>query len=325
MYIEIIDASQHCPIRCSTCPPSIQRLEGTQTENIAAIFSILLGRLGKIPLHISFVNPLEDIPSKIKQYNITNPQAITCYLPLTSKTSDDLLDMQILSKILPNTSLHLGFTNKNNCTTQKMLEKLVMLGNFYKETALPLVKFSITDNSSSVELFEKNRLAFMKHDAMLYNEIELQTQIRLRSKFMYIKHPKTYFSTAQTQDTQHAFLITRRVMVEVPSNTNKEFVRFAQSYLAKGTINPHELYLTLTPIGIRLFHIAWDIQNPYLWISYEEAFSLLSKSETVRDFCENLITHIHMSLSLKLEDGFPITQSGLEHKASLQKAAKHIS
>lgn len=325
MYIEIIDSSQHCPIRCSTCPPSIQRLDGTQTESIPVIFSILLGKLGKIPLHMVFVNPLKDIASKIDQYNITNPQVVTCYLPITTKTSDDLSDMQALNRLLPSTSLHLGFTNKNNCTTPKMLEKLVMLGNFYKETALPLIKFSITDNSSSVESFKKNRLAFMKHDAMLYNEIELLAQISLRSKFMYMKHPKTYFSTAQTQDTQHAFLITRRVMVEVPNNTNKEFVKFARSYLEKGAINPHELYLTLTPIGIRLFHIAWDIQNPYLWISYEEAFSLLGKSETVRDFCENLITHIHMSLSLRLEDGFPITQSGLEYKASLQKVAIHTS
>lgn len=320
MYIEIIDASEHCPIRCTTCPSSIQRLDGTHAENIPVAFSLLLSKLGKVPLHMVFTNPLKDIPGKIDQYKITNPQVITCPLPTATDISTDMSTMRELSQLFPNTSLHLGFTNKNNLTTPKMLQKLVMTGIFYKETALPLVKFSITDNSSSVEAFEKNCLAFMKHDAILYDEISLQTKIGLRTKFMYMKNPKTYFSTAQTQDIKHAFLVTRRVMVEVSSSTSKEFAEFARSYLLNGRISsPHELYMTLTPIGIRLFHIAWDIQNPFLWISYEEAFSLLDDSETIWDFCRNLEKHVRKGLSLNLGENFPITQSGLEHKALLQK------
>ena len=301
-----------CPMKCSTCPVSIQTLVGPHKDLIVRAYLMLQEKLGTTTeFGVGFTDDFLGILKQIKEFQVKNITTLAVGMTFPIDVAGYKKTLNRVSELFPGTDITVGFLNKQNELPKKTVAEIIKLAHCFFETRTTDFQISVANNAMPPEIFRNNLFDFITADRLLHNTIaetfdQKDTTIikdyRALERFDF----DSYTSQLFIKKGNKAFYMGRRALsrVEVEESSKLEYYQKKATWAVetKEQFTPKHLMLTLTPMGIRINHGAYDIQNPYLWLTYEELFFHLENSADIIIFCMRLRTLVKITLQLDLED-----------------------
>ncbi len=311
LHIEIMKDTS-CPMRCSTCPTSVQTLVGPHKDRIVQAYLMLQEKLSTTTeFGVGFTDNFLGILKQLDEFQVKNIKTLAANMILPIDVAGYKKTLDQVSELLPNTHITVGFLNKQNEVPKETVSEIIKLTHCFFETQITDFQISITNNAMHPETFRDGLFDFITADRLFYNTI---TETFDQKDTTIVKDYRTFerfdFDSYKSQifikKGNQAFYMGRRVMshVDVEGSSKLEYYEKKAKWAIemKDLISPEHLVLTLTPLGVRINHGPYDIQNPYLWLTYDELFFHLENSADVTMFCMRLRILVEITLQINLVD-----------------------
>lgn len=309
MKIEIMDSSVPCPMKCATCPDRIQKMQGSHVGEISEVYNQIVQKTKPMELDIAFINDFSELQQKIEQYDVRDVKTISASLkfPIASDAFTETLDW--ITKRMPTAQINLGFLYKGMQLSSSRVRELIDLGSAFFKSNAPMLQVSTNNNALSLAAYEQNEKTFKSSDSSIHTSLIEVLGGGYHKNYSFDEtsnDTKVYNSVVLLRKAGRDFQFSRRIISSPPSvKLDREYYRDdVISYLEnKDFFKPKDMSLTLTPIGVRIYHASYNVQNPYLWFSYDEVFYLLNHC-SLESFCRDFRTLIEMTLDSELEDTY---------------------
>lgn len=332
--IEVMNLKS-CPIRCPTCPKSIQQPTGPHADKIAIGYQLLKKKLGSTPHTLGLT---DDFANVFKQFDLLGVETISdLYMDISSVYNIDTVKYRAVATELvqhfPKIKLALGFLNKELGVYSDKVDTVIGFGKLFMETGVINSQVSITDNSMPLAIFKKESTSLILGDISMHQKIEQAFGVHPGSLYTNFKtgkdptyHNYTYHSSCSVFNKATSFSVVRRVIAQtgISAEDSMAYHRImAQAMVDRGTpFLPHSMSITLTNIGVCICHDPRRIESPYLWMSYNELFEHLEKSEHIQEFCFRIQSMVRRTLGIRVDDITTITSETIQ---TLAHRRKHFS
>lgn len=323
--LELLTNPGGCPLRCPTCPKSVQSFSGSFTDQIVPAFQAIETMAGKYPTQISFTHDFVEALSLIKQYNISSIGRIGFEMKFPIDLSIYKKNLIELGEMFPGTCLFLGVTSKITTLGEQMVQDIIEIGKIAAQTKFESIL--VTLNSNSIPRVKFNTEIYFKDDLNLHDALSraLGKKAQIECKDSSDPNLLSYENHAFFQLGKVGLQISRRMLSPVfnknEPSTMEYYKSVAEHDVRSGVyFTPETLVLSLTPIGVRVIHRSYDVNNPFMWISYKELFSTLNGSGDFKIFCTNVrkLIDVGTHLHLEHEENVDITEDRILYFAKLR-------
>lgn len=297
--IEVMNSEDACQMKCFTCPASVQRMKGSKGSVMIEAYKLLQNLVitTGTPFAVIFNHDISTAIEKANLYDLKEMKTLALHVSLPVDTVIMKSVLQTLHCRFPKTSFQLTTLDKRNEVTEEIVANLTEIAHTFFSSELPYLKFGFNNNAVAYDVYRQELVNMPNTDRNLYNTVfkRLNLPYAIPHK-RYANDEKVdveiYDSILQIKNGGQYFQITRRNISECidPSISKRErFYKKAQIEITNSEeFTREELGLTLTPIGIRVKHQSYDVDNPFLWFSYEELFTCIKANKNIDDFCRSI-------------------------------------
>ena len=335
LTIEIMRRADGCPMKCFTCPDHIQKGVGTQGDLIPKAYELLQKKIGtKTPFGISFTSDFSDMAKHLEEFNVQHVKGITSHIKPLSDISKLKEVFEWVADRFPEVPINIGFDDRRIEISDDIACFIENMAKTFFETNAVSLQVSMNNNSTPLQKFRERQLDMVAADQKFFarliesiglgNEYYHGKKYELKEVFDF----EAYHSILRIKKSKSTFQMTRRAMTRILQenfSARYYFQKRAQEEVNEGdSFIPENVTITLTPMGVRINHSAFDVENPYFWITYDELFHHLEFSSTIDYFCDNLGALVNMTLNSELDDKFFISlnEDSINEIAEIRK--KHF-
>ncbi len=326
-HIEIMDGTNPCPAKCSTCPKPIQTVTGHSKDIIPHAYTLLQNKLEDTPFGLSFVDNFTDIVGQLDKFKVKNTiNLLSTNLKLPINT---LKFKEVLKEVetrFPNIDIVAGFQTRKDEISPEIISQIVEMGHYFWKTDFRRFQVSISNNSVPLKSFQDRISTMRSSDRHFFGEVTRLLNFgnaTVSKKYDFIERfdYESYKSTFNMQRGSRWFHISKRMLSQISGELSgiDYYRKKAGTQAMPGEMTHENTMLTLTPMGIRINHGPYDIENPFLWMTYDELFFCLKTSHNISDFCIKLRKIIMATLMLEFDEKDFVT---LDEKTIAMIAAK---
>ena len=305
MNIEIYN--NRCPMRCAHCPQAIQNPE-TSIDRLPDLYAKITKLSGITPILVSLNNDISDVLSEIERFKIHDINELVVGSTRMPISPSQLIEVA-RHPAVAGKRLHLVHLHKALTYDKDLIEIIVPLFEALTDSSLQTLQIAFNDNAMPLDRYHANKIGILAEDEAFlatFRSICLDETVRGHQKFTIADDAEAYNSSVGFNHGGRYFVFTRRIVSSVQTETPSlnYYGKLARRDVDIGMIfAPDHLDLTITPLGVRISHQTWDIENPYLWFTHDE-FEALMRYRDFIDLCNILRAAVNKTLSLDLDGVF---------------------
>ncbi len=311
--IEIMDGAFSCPRKCPTCPIPIQSFQGSQKDKIVLLYELLQNKLieWRVPITVSSAVPFSLVNNWIEKYSIVNRvHTIAAEIDFHSDTTFLEKDIALFAERFPNTYLVLTSSHEENIDQEDLAQKIKTVANIFFTTSLKKMQVAFSQNALSFKNCNSHMTEFGSGHRDFFRKIYAggvpeKTTITESYQASMFEYCIGITSTFRFEQGSRIFSVVKR-MLSQPSYSLSQLDFFKDNARKNIDRINYELLFTLTPLGVRVNHTAFDIANIFLWITYDELFHALNNSKHFQEFCFFVTGFITKGLIIAEEEGFVV-------------------
>ncbi len=305
MIIEIMN--NRCPMHCGHCPQVIQNPEAG-SERIPELYAKITKLSGVTPIVVSLNNNTSDVMPEIERLKIRDIQELIVGSVIMPIAPFHVTDLSSHSSV-KGRNLQLVHLHKTAAYNTNLLNILSPLIEVFVNSTLSSLHIAFNDNSMPLERFRTNAPSMIAENKDFYQSFRSAwtfDEFRNLQKITKTAEFEAYSSEVIFCYEGRYFMFTRRVVSLTNSKTKDldYYSNLAYRDVEKGRIfSPNELSLSITPLGVRVSHRTWDIENPYLWFTHDEIGALMMGRDFL-GFCNVLRALVNKTITLDLGSVF---------------------
>lgn len=287
-----------CKAKCPTCPKALSGpMSGAGDDLLFKALRSIKEKFKDDNTSFSLQNEISDLPTVLEgfSFDLTGVEYIGCGIKLPFDVTTVTSVFNYFGSNMPNVMFALFLENRGCLPDYKKdvckLIKIFLASNVSK------LGITCHNNSMRVNVFDRKIDEMVMNTRTLFREI---LKIYATDNFNYYSEegsipmtPKNYkslYNYLRLNVSGKEILVTERILgFEKNTQDSNNLITFYRNHfieeLQRKNFTVEKMVLAFTPLGVRVNHRSFDIQNPYLWLSYEEYFEALEDASSLEDFC----------------------------------------
>ncbi len=323
MNIEIYN--NRCPMRCAHCPQAIQNPDAG-SDRLPDLYAKITKLPGITPILVSMNNDVSDILPEIERFKL---QGIHELVVGSTRMPIDPRQLMEIAKhpVVAGKNLHLVHLHKSIPYDKHLTEIILPLLEVLISSTVKTLQVAFNDNAMPHDRFIANKVGILTEDEILGTAFRSAwgfNNVATQQKFTSHAETESYTSAVSFNYEGRYFAFTRRIVsLKTETPTLEYYKGLARRDVDTGAIfSPNNLDLTITPLGVRISHQTWDIENPYLWLTHDE-LEVLMAGRSFAGLCDTLRAVVNKTLSMNIEGVFKgkLDTQSLSTIASMRKIA----
>lgn len=318
MFIEILNygSDKYCKAKCPTCPQNISGPNsGPYYGRLLEVFASIQKKFPGKKIPFSLQSDITEIPTVLELFwsGESNLEQIGCNIKLPFDSEAVKNAINFLTAKIPNIKLSLFLENRGFLSNYE--SDILELVEIFNNSTIKDFSIACHNNSIRKEIFDGKIEQLFQANYRLFEKMEICSNAVHSMKYQLIR---TYpMSQNQYQElgsmgsyttrNGRKLIIAERILsfrekVVPYENLINAYEKYHRVDVQEDHFKSTEMLIALSPIGVRINHRSTDIQNPYLWLSYDELFDALETATTQAQFCKNLIKTANKTLKLVNSD-----------------------
>ncbi len=314
--IEIAIPEEECIMSCPTCPSAVRTMKGPYAKKIRETFKLLEERkLRNADYRLSFLGDVRNLTKHIEEFKIQYaPKQLASYvnLPLDGKVALGIFRQ--ISERFPQINLDLASYVPGHAICINKYDQVFPIADAFFKSEISRLQVSFNTNFMSLRQFRDSRHSIQQLDEAMIDKLGNDFEIQ---PSMLTEYEKNYDldmydgTTFLQYSWVKTFIMSRRIIAKASKHFDTTMADYMditrRAVKSELEFRADQVYITLTPIGVRINHRTTDIQNPYFWLTYDEFIYLLKRKGNLETLCFELHRVVLNSSAHPLDDSYMIT------------------
>jgi hypothetical protein len=319
--IEIMNRQGGCPMKCLGCPKGIQSLQGSYADLIPKAYQLLATKLDQnlVSFAVHFAGTISETLPMLDYYAKQNPTEVICTTDLATVEVELKSLFAKMLNLLPEADLTLTVPFRQLNYLPEETTRIIKIARSFWEGKCPSLYVGFVNNWISTEIYNNSENLMMSRDKIFYGAIQKGLG-DVWVNYSFDDNPERFqmYSSLISYSKERRYFSVGRRILSVCTDKTLTLDDYRERTMKNMTdVTIKNMYFALTPIGVRINHDPSDINNPFLWIQYDELFQYLASSISFEKFFKTLKQAIVKSVCSDIEN-----YSGVVTEELIQTMAK---
>lgn len=330
MIIEIMPDTVGCHMNCPHCPIRLKET-GENGHHIKPTLQRLQEYIKDLPHHINFMTD--------HSAHILDMVKIFKVLPANTQIGMMMFEEPNVQSIIATitelgtqgfTRVNIGVNSRDNNLHNHCGWLTSFMDWYWKQNIIQHVMISIDNNTISIPKLAKIHAETKKSDALVYETISnsiLPTGIRLLEPELHDdQDAMVYANFCRMKFNNITANISHRIIAPKRANDLQRSYINETTFELKSTTKflPGNMVLSLMALGIRICHRTSDINNPYLWITYDDLNAIMNESTDIDMVCKKILQTLRQNSLISIPANIYQGNINEETLAYISENRKHL-